>query len=128
MQFRVWSLQGCPELVMRLDAYARRELLSPMGSPAEFLVLMAVAKGRRRGIGWWGPSAQQVTCRPRGEDAGGQAHARQVFIPENRREHFLTMTPRGGPDSLPRLASPLLEASEDVFGPLGPGRGALGRL
>jgi DNA-binding MarR family transcriptional regulator len=130
VQFRDSEVYKLHEVVIRLDAYAQRELLSPMGlTYPEFLVLMAVGEGapapHQVVAGRIGASKSLVSQRVKTLEA--KRMLRQVTNPENRREHFLTMTPRGS-TTLSRAYAALLEASEDVFGPLGRERGALGRL
>jgi MarR family transcriptional regulator, organic hydroperoxide resistance regulator len=130
VQFRDSEVFKLHELVIRLDAYAQRVLLSPIGlTYPEFLVLMAVGEGtpatHQVVAGRIGASKSLVSQRVKTLE--GKGMLRQGTNPENRREHFLSMTPRGS-RMLSRAYAALLDASEDVFGPLGRERGALNRM
>jgi DNA-binding MarR family transcriptional regulator len=127
MRFSESEVYKLHEIVIRLDAYAQGVLLAPIGvTYAEFLVLMAVRESRTSThqdiSGAIGASKSLVSQRVKSLEA--KRMARQVVNAKNRREHFIELTPKGN-QTLDRAYASLLNASEDVFGPLGKERGRL---
>ena len=130
MTFRESEVYKLHELVVRLDGYAQRMLLAPMGlTYPEFLVLMAIGEGKpaphQEVAGRIGASKSLVSQRVKALEK--KRLVRQGVNPENRREHFLAATARGE-EVLSRAYEALLGAVQEVFAPLGRERAVLGRM